>query len=167
VPSGQDFATLQQEAISRSETMLVVIGSEWLDAREARGTPPRRTRRPDRNQFGTALTLGKRVVPVLLGGATMPREGQVPPSLQGLARPQTLDVVDDRWADGIDRLFGVTLAAGEKIPLLPVALDDSPLSPGLRYFFAAGQRLDLSGLASHERLDRNPSAVEQGFPARI
>lgn len=59
----------------------------------------------------------------------------------------------------------VTLAADEKIPLLAVSLDATPLSPGLRYFFVAGQRLDLAGLGREEQVRNIVPAVERHLPA--
>jgi hypothetical protein len=59
----------------------------------------------------------------------------------------------------------VTLAADEKIPLLAVNLDATPLSPGLRYFFVAGQRLDLARLRPEERVRNIVPAVERQLPA--
>ena len=63
----------------------------------------------------------------------------------------------------VEVLREVTLAADEKIPLLPVSLDATPLAPGLRYFFVAGQRLDLSAAASGERVRRILPVVDRQF----
>ena len=43
-----------------------------------------------------------------------------------------------------DVIREVTLADNKKIPMLPVSLDGTPLSPALEYFFVASQRLDLA-----------------------
>jgi hypothetical protein len=58
------------------------------------------------------------------------------------------------------------VTADEKIPLLGVSLDDNPLSPGLRYHFTAGQRLDLSRSTPADRILRIPPAVDQHLPAQ-
>jgi hypothetical protein len=53
----------------------------------------------------------------------------------------------------------VTLAADEKVPLLGVRLDLTSLSPGLRYFFVAGQRLDLADVTPAQQVSRILSTV--------
>jgi hypothetical protein len=55
----------------------------------------------------------------------------------------------------------VTIANHEKIPMLAVNLDTAPLSPGLKYFFVAGQRLDLARFRSGEQVGNVVPAVEQ------
>jgi hypothetical protein len=49
------------------------------------------------------------------------------------------------------------------IPLLPISLDATPLSAGLRYYFVAGQRLDLSGSTPTEQVRRIAPAVAAHF----
>ena len=64
-----------------------------------------------------------------------------------------------------DVLREVTIAADEKIPMLAVSLDATPLAPGLRYFFTAGQRVDLVGLEADDRVARIVPAVAKVCPA--
>jgi hypothetical protein len=65
----------------------------------------------------------------------------------------------------VDVMREVSLAADEKIPLLGVNLDAAPLSPGLRYYFVAGQRLDLARLGQEEQVRNIVPAVERQLPA--
>ena len=55
----------------------------------------------------------------------------------------------------------VTLADNKKIPMLPVSLDDTPLSPSLAYFFVASQRLDLALSTQAEQAQSILRAVKQ------
>ena len=66
----------------------------------------------------------------------------------------------------IEVMREVTLAADERIPLLPVTLDATPLSPALRYFFVAGHRLDLAELTPPQQVGRILPAVQRQLPDR-
>jgi TIR domain len=71
-------------------------------------------------------------------------------------------LLSERSMGSDEVLREVTLAADEKIPMLPVTLDATPLATGLRYFFTAGQRLDLAGLAATDQVARIvPSVLER------
>jgi TIR domain len=98
----------------------------------------------------------------------------IPPGVPSWAEPIVTAIAGSRLVlvllsahsiPSVEVLREVTIAADEKIPLLPVSLDATPLSPGLRYFFAAGQRLDLAQAAPAEQLRRILPAVGKQFPA--
>lgn len=76
-----------------------------------------------------------------------------------------LVLITEHSVDSIEVLREVTLAADEKIPLLPACLDATPLSPGLRYFFVAGQRLNLAGLPVDDQLAQIVPALTRRLPA--
>ena len=92
IKPGVDFMQVITEAIARSRVLLVIIGQQWL---AAEGDGGRRLDRPDdpvRVELETALRQGLRVIPLLLEGATMPRTGDLPGALAGLARLNALQV---------------------------------------------------------------------------
>ena len=87
IEPGQDFTEAIRTRIASSEVVLVVIGEDWLSAEDSQGN-----RRLDnatdfvRLEVATALSLGARVVPVLLDAAQMPDEALLPDDLKPLAR---------------------------------------------------------------------------------
>lgn len=94
----------------------------------------------------------------------------IPPGVPSWAEPIVTAIANSRLclvlltkhsASSIDVMREVTRAADEKIPLLAAMLDGTPLSPGLRYFFVAGQRLDVAQLAPDQQMHRILPAVEQ------
>ena len=92
IKPGVDFMQVIAQAIARSRVLLVIIGRQWL-ATEGDGC--RRLDRPDdpvRVELETAFRRGLRVIPLLLDGATMPRAGDLPDALAGLARLNALRV---------------------------------------------------------------------------
>lgn len=98
----------------------------------------------------------------------------IPPAVVSWATPIVTAISSSRLAVilltehsiGSDEVLReVTIAADEKIPMLAVSLDATPLAPGLRYFFTAGQRVDLVGLAGDDQVARIVRAVAKACPA--
>jgi hypothetical protein len=85
IPLGVDFREYLKSAIDKSYIVLVVMGKDWF------GQAPDGSRRIDRpNDFvrievESALAMGKIVIPVLTGSATMPQESDLPESIASLA----------------------------------------------------------------------------------
>jgi hypothetical protein len=70
-----------------------VIGEQWMNARNEEGG--RRIDLEDdwvRIEIETALTLNKKVVPVLVGRATTPSAEELPPSIEQLSYRQCPEV---------------------------------------------------------------------------
>lgn len=85
IPIGMDFREHLTEAVGGCEVMLVVIGPRWVDvSRDGR----RRLEDPldfVRIEVEAALQRGVPVVPVLVGGASVPAPEELPESLRALA----------------------------------------------------------------------------------
>ena len=99
---GDDFVEVLEEQVSACEVMIVVIGPQWLSLTDEDGRP----RIADPHDFvhieiATALARKIRVIPVLVDGAGMPKEGALPEPLKALARRQATRLSHDRFgADG-------------------------------------------------------------------
>ena len=86
------------------DAVLVLIGPRWL---EARIDGARRLDDPAdfvRQEVATALASGKPVIPLLVGGALMPGEADLPAPLAGLARRQAVVLSDGGWQGDVARL---------------------------------------------------------------
>jgi len=108
ITPGSDFAHAIEAAIERSRVVLVMIGDTWISERDAGGE--RRLERADdyvRIEAAIALRRGKTVLPLLLEGARMPPESELPDDLKPLARHQALELSDTRWDHDVDRLVEV------------------------------------------------------------
>ena len=107
IPLGSDFARVILESVAHSDCLLAVMGPGWLDARNAQ-TQLRRLDDPQdfvRAEIEEALRLHKRVLPVLLEGATMPSQVQLPPTLARLSKLNALNVRDGSFDDDFKRLL--------------------------------------------------------------
>ena len=130
---GADFVDLIERSVSSAAVVLAVIGPRWseLPSEDGRDRPEKQ----DFVQRELALALGseRRVVPVLVGGASFPRSHELPSGLAGLTRRQAFELSDSRWQYDLRRLVAaVELAiAGthpQPSPLAETAYRASPSS---------------------------------------
>lgn len=106
IAPGDDFTAAIGAALASSETMLVLIGPHWLSASFPDGS--RRLEDPRdfvRIEIATGLARRLRVIPVLVGGASMPRREDMPEAIADLAVRQAFDLSDTRWDYDCGRLF--------------------------------------------------------------
>lgn len=95
---GEDFGIAIERALGHCAVLLVVIGPRWLDVQHPHGG--RRIDDEDdwvRIEILTGLQGNLRVVPVLVGGAAMPRGDQLPDALKPLVRRNAHEITDKRW----------------------------------------------------------------------
>jgi hypothetical protein len=103
---GQDFPSAIESNVARADVVLALIGPRWIDARDARGQL-RLAQADDfvRGELLAALASGKRVIPVLIGGARMPGAAQLPAELAALGRLQAWELRDARFDDDLNALL--------------------------------------------------------------
>ncbi len=104
IPPGEDFVAAIRSRLAGAQAVLVLIGPRW-----AGGEIPGQRRIDDAGDFvrlevEVALDSGVRVVPVLLPGATMPAEADLPLPLKPLARRNALSLSDAHWQADMARL---------------------------------------------------------------
>jgi Trypsin-like peptidase domain/TIR domain len=118
IEAGQDFVQAIEEQVRACDAMLVLIGPNWLTARDDAGR-----RRLDhledfvRIEIDSALRFGKRVIPVLLQKAEMPRGDALPEALRPLARRNAFGLTHERFrtdAQGLIKALESALAEAEE-----------------------------------------------------
>jgi hypothetical protein len=90
---GDDFAEIIGNAVGSCAVLLAVIDNKWLAVSDENGD--RRLDDPDdfvRLEIETAFRRNVRVIPVLTGGARMPRASQLPRTIEKLASRQALEL---------------------------------------------------------------------------
>jgi hypothetical protein len=105
IAPGLDFVEVLNGKVAKSDVLICVIGRGWLDARDEDGN--RRLDNPDdfvRIEIAAALRQGKRVIPVLVNGAQMPRTDQLPADLAPLARRNAVRLTHERFRTDCDGL---------------------------------------------------------------
>lgn len=107
IPPGKDFRKEIRSALQRCQICLAVIGPRWVDAADSNG----RQRLADpgdhlRIELEAVLTRGIQVIPVPVGGASLPSEERLPKSLATLPYLQQIVVrPDPDFHNDIDRLI--------------------------------------------------------------
>jgi small GTP-binding protein len=105
IEPGEDYVAAVQRRIAAARLVLVVIGRQWSSLSDGRGR--RRLSVSDdlvRLEVAAAIESGVRVVPVLVSGATMPPPGDLPRAIAGLARLNALEIRDQAFEQGMERL---------------------------------------------------------------
>ena len=102
---GATFTSAIAEAMALSDVVVVVIGPNWLTA----GSPDGACRLDDshdvvRNEIRAALDRKLEIVPVLVGGATMPHSEAVPAEIKPAVIRNALRLSDEQWEDDVKRL---------------------------------------------------------------
>lgn len=93
IPAGRDFADYLNSQVAACDTMLTVIGPNWLTVKDENGQ-----RRLDNSEdfvvieIAAALARNIPVVPVLVDGARMPKASELPDSLKPLVRRQAVEM---------------------------------------------------------------------------
>lgn len=99
---GEDFIHAIESHLQQVGVVLVMIGPRWLDA-DGR----RRLEDPGdfvRQEIQAALESGKPLIPLLVGGASMPAEAGLPAAIAGLSRRQAVVLTDSNWRGDVERL---------------------------------------------------------------
>src|SRR4051812_1872803 len=97
---GGDFVDAIGDALGRCAILLALIGPRWSSATDAAGR--RRLQDPSdpvRRELELAMERGVRIVPVLLQGAAMPDESDLPETLTPLVRCQAFELSDRLWEE--------------------------------------------------------------------
>ena len=106
IKKGLDFRRIIDEAVSSCGVLLVLIGKNWLAAADDQG----QRRLDDTGDFvrletAAALKRGIPVIPVLVQGARMPREAELPESLKDLAYRNGTELTHARWESDVKLLI--------------------------------------------------------------
>jgi hypothetical protein len=116
---GVDFHEHVESLLDRCDVLLAIIGKSWASITDAHGR--RRLDDPGdlvRREIARALERPDvEVIPVLVDGARMPAEHDLPPDLAPLARRQACELTDARWDYDVDTLTNrLRVLLGEKPP---------------------------------------------------
>jgi formylglycine-generating enzyme required for sulfatase activity len=106
IEPGLDFVRMIEEQVAQCDVLISVIGKNWTGARDETGC--RRLDNPDdfvRIEIESALSQDKRVIPVLVGEASMPRADEVPESMKPLLRRHAVRLTHERFRADTEALI--------------------------------------------------------------
>jgi hypothetical protein len=100
---GDDLVKTIEAALQACRVVVVIIGKDWCADRAGR----RRLIEPAdyvRLEVSTAIRLERKILPVLVHGAKMPEEDELPPDVLPLRGIRAGQIDPDSWEDGIEKL---------------------------------------------------------------
>ena len=106
IEPGEDFVEAINTKVGACDIAIVSIGPNWLTVTDASGK-----RRLDdsedfvRMEIVAALERKIRVIPVLVGGARMPRKHDLPEALAPLSRRNAIELSETRFHSDVSRLI--------------------------------------------------------------
>jgi hypothetical protein len=105
IPPGEDFVQVIESQIALCDVLLAMIGKSWVHVKDERG----RRRLDDPNDFvrieiESALRQGKRVIPVLVHYAQMPRADELPEAIRPLATRNAVRLTHERFRADVQGL---------------------------------------------------------------
>ncbi|HZP01292.1 MAG TPA: toll/interleukin-1 receptor domain-containing protein [Terriglobia bacterium] len=103
---GVEWDIAIDKALGACDACIVVIGQSWLSIADAQGR--RRLDNPDdtvRREIATALKQKMRVIPALVGGASMPGPEDLPEELRPLTKRNALQFTEQDWEHDVDLLI--------------------------------------------------------------
>ena len=105
IAPGDDFPKVLAEKLAAADALVAVVGKAWVTLSDAAGN--RRIMAPKdfvALEVGTALERGIRVIPVLVGGASMPKADELPPRLAKFVNCNAVAIDDARFPQDFDNL---------------------------------------------------------------
>ncbi|MEO8324953.1 MAG: SUMF1/EgtB/PvdO family nonheme iron enzyme [Nitrospirota bacterium] len=103
---GLDFVEQIENAVQSCDVLIAVIGKTWVNKQDEEGH--RRLDNPEdlvRVEIHAALERNIPVVPLLVGGAGMPKASELPDAIAKLARRQAMKMSDERFRADATRLI--------------------------------------------------------------
>jgi hypothetical protein len=100
IAPGENFADAIDRRMAECDVVLAMIGPHWMDALRSREEADDFVR----HELAAALRRGVIVIPVLVGGAPMPKMRDLPAELAPLARRQAVELRDARFDDDLEVL---------------------------------------------------------------
>jgi hypothetical protein len=108
IPIGVDFVDYLHQAVGRCDVLLAIIGDHWLDAVEGEDGQPRLQDPNDyvRAEIQAALVRDIPVIPVLVDGASMPKQADLPDAIAAISRRNAIEVRPGRgFEHGLEALL--------------------------------------------------------------
>lgn len=121
IEPGADFRRAIETNIDKCAVLLSLIGRNWLTVQDREGK--RRLDNPNdfvRLETSSALKRGVTVIPVLVQGATMPQEADLPADIKDLAYRNSVELTHARWDSDVQLLINaLRVQAGDESPDAP------------------------------------------------
>lgn len=141
IAPGELFPQRIDDAVKSCDTFLALINPGWVETVASLQNPDDFVRL----EIAAALGAGVRVIPVLIGGAQMPKKEDLPEDVRAMTLRQAEELSDSRWDDDVRHLIEAIRKPFARPPTPPSFYDK--LSGAARSLFGRPRGLAvLAGL---------------------
>ena len=164
VPFGIDFREHIQETLSHNDILVSIIGPRWIGSGKGGHYRISEETDPVRIELETALKSGSAVIPVLVGGAKMPRPSELPDSLKDFSYRNAAEVDTGRdFHQHMERLIRSmeSLLAGRSPALAAGSKKESAASTAVGLMAAPQATADASLLETEATGSAGPQPDER------
>ncbi len=128
--AGLNFDQSIAKALSESKVLLAMIGPHWLKVADSKGTI-RLLKEDDwvRKEISEAIKRNLRVIPILVNGADMPNQDELPDDLKELTLKHAQELSSSRWNYDVGELTKVLEKIIAKNPESKPHPNPRPISP--------------------------------------
>jgi hypothetical protein len=107
IPFGTDFRSHIHETLQRADVLIAIIGTKWLGAHADGRSRMQEKSDPVRVEIETAMERKLPILPVLVDGAKMPENTELPPEFGSFAYLNAAEVATGRdFRSHMERLIG-------------------------------------------------------------
>lgn len=179
IADGEIFSEVIDRALQECDVALIIIGPNWATASDDTGR--RLNQSDDWVRTETALVLERkiRVIPVLVGGASMPRAEDLPEELRSLTKRQAREIRSNSWDSDVALLTNhlrQIVGRGTQRPawhyaLASLAFVAIGVFAGIRFFGqpalppAPAERMTAPAAVAPIQADKAPPAATEVAPA--
>jgi TIR domain len=163
---GSDFVTVIEQKVGTCDALIALIGKNWLTLKDDQNRP----RLGNAEDFVSvevlaALKRKVEVIPVLVGGAKMPSQRELPESLQLLSRRQALEISDARFTRDVqDLIAALEKGAGQTPPSQRGWLKPAVIAAVLLIAAGIGVWTLLKGRSTRAGSAAQTAAGDSGLP---
>lgn len=105
IPDGEIFSDVIDRALQECEVALIIIGPNWANARDEHGRRLDQEEDWVRTEAAMVLSRKIRVIPVLVGGATLPQASELPEELRSITKRQAREIRSTSWDSDVGLLI--------------------------------------------------------------
>jgi hypothetical protein len=162
IEAGRRWDEVIRDSVGRCRVLVAIIGRDWLiadnDGRRRIDDPQDHLRR----EIVTALGRNIPVIPVLVEGARMPTDAELPEDMKSLTQWQAHELSDSRWEYDAGRLMSVVERVAEITTAYPPKSASAPAR--MRWPIVAGALALMVAGGLWLMLQRTPSLEREAPP---
>ena len=169
ITPGDNFDEKIEQTLALSSVIFVIIGRRWSSIAGTNGK--RRLSNPSdnhRREVERALASGRRVIPILVGGAEMPGEAELPQSIRRLNGLHAFELRERDFRQDVIKLAeiveSVVMPPPPPPPPLPLPREETPTAKRIPRILAVLVAITILAIGTWQFGYRKPTPVADAPP---